>query len=166
MTWWWLLCEIFISPLVFFSHWELLNSLVHSALGKDISRGNLMVLNYFFPPFTVIQLLYQSSLQSLLQPALGNLGVHWEPGFHPLFILVQTQQCSVTRWFCTGRHQIPPGEWRWSCAMFCTRETVKLANKSCSSGVFLFYSAVIHTFISPSVWTVSSPAAKEFGFFY
>lgn len=121
---------------------------------------------FFFPPFTVIQLLYQSSLQSLLQPALGNLGVHREPGFHPLFILVQTQQCSVTRWFCTGRHQIPPGEWRWSCAMFCTRETVKLANKSCSSGVFLFYSAVIHTFISPSVWTVSSPAAEEFGFFY
>lgn len=82
------------------SHWCLwslrtADSLVHSALGKDISRGNLIVYKLFFPP-SLSSSFISSSLQSLLQIVHGNLDVHYKPRFHLLFISIETQQCSVT----------------------------------------------------------------------
>lgn len=150
MMWWWLLCDIFIkSPLVvfFFSVIENCSRVLFTVpWEKTFQEETWWFKNYFFPSPFHPSLSSSFCLRAPCRACCRLLVVVWLVGRSSIlcFFFGPNSAVVLSLVLLWGPRSLQGG-WRWSCATFCTRETVKLPNKSCSSGGFLFYSPLIYT---------------------
>lgn len=109
------------------------SSPVHSALGDDISRGNLLTLDCF-PPFHHLSSL---CLRRTADPAgkpEGSRAVRYHTAAS---VSVRRKHSSVPE--CSGLSAPGAGRGR-----VCVRETAMTARKSCSSTLFVFVLFCFH----------------------